>query len=148
MPKFIATPHLRPAQSPEFAPATGLKTALQVGVPIANYITVCEWGCCLGLDAAVGGAVLMEGGVAASGGTSLTPDKWDVPDGPASICVGGAALTASASGGAFTENTIAASRFFDSQKVHPQTGYSVWFPSDARPTASSESGQRATCGSG
>lgn len=113
-----------------------MKTILQVGVPIANFITIYGWGVsCTGLVGTDSPfyAYLMEGDVAASVGTSLTPDPWDQPGGQASLCVGGAALTSY--NAAYTENTIAASRFFDAQKVHPQTGYSCWFPPDARPRA-------------
>jgi hypothetical protein len=61
--------------------------------------------------------------------TSLTPDVWQFPTDLASICVGGAALTGHT---ATVEGTITASRMIDAQQIHPQTGYSVWFPSDAR----------------
>jgi hypothetical protein len=130
----MATPHTAAGAVVELAPATGLKTILQLGVPIANFITILGWGMsCTGLVGTDSPfeAYLMEGDVAASVGTALTPDPWDQPGGQASLCIGGAALTAY--NAAFTENVIAASRFFDSQKVHPQTGYSCWFPSDARP---------------
>lgn len=130
----MATPHTAAGAVVDLAPATGLKTILQVGVPTATFINILGWGVSstgvVGTDSPFY-AYLMEGDVAASGGTSLTPDMWDAPGGQASLCVGGAALTAY--NAAFTEGTIAASRFLDTQKVHPQTGYSVWFPSDARP---------------
>ena len=76
-------------------------------------------------------AYLMEGDVAASAGTALTPDQFDTPSGQPSLCVGGAALTSYSA--SYTEGTITVSRFFDSERVHPQTGYSVWFPSNAHP---------------
>jgi hypothetical protein len=136
MPRFMATPHTAAGAVVDLAPATGLKTILQVGVPIANYITILGWGISstgtLGTDSPFY-AYLLEGDVAATGGTSLTPDPWDQPGGQASLCVGGTGATAY--NAAFTEGTIAASRFFDSQKIHPQTGYSVWFPADSRPRA-------------
>jgi hypothetical protein len=34
---------------------------------------------------------------------------------------------------ASAEGTIAASRILDAQQVHPQTGYSVWFPPGREP---------------
>lgn len=130
----MATPHTAAGAVVDLAPATGLKTILQVGVPIATFISIYGWGISstgiVGTDSPFY-AYLMEGDVAATGGTSLTPDSWDTPAGQASLCVGGTGATAY--NAAFTEGTISASRFFDSQKVHPQTGYSVWFPADARP---------------
>jgi hypothetical protein len=136
MAKFIATPHTAAGAVVDLAPATGLKTIMQINVPTANFITIYGWGISstgiVGTDSPFY-AYLLEGDVAASVGTSLTPDTWDQPGGPASVCIGGAALTMY--NAAPTEGTIAASRFFDSQKVHPQTGYSCWFPSDARPRA-------------
>lgn len=134
MPRFMATPHTAAGAIVDLAPATGLKTIMQVSVPAASYITIIGWGISstglLSTDSPFY-AYLMEGDVAASGGTSLTPDPWDVPGGQASICVGGAALTSY--NAAYTEGTITASRFFDPEKIHPQTGYSTWYPSDARP---------------
>lgn len=136
MAQYIATPHTAAGAVVDLAPAVGLKTILQVGIPAAEQIVILGWGISStglsGTDSPIY-AYLMEGDVAASGGTSLTPDAWDKPAQQASICVGGAALTAYSA--AFTEGTITTSRFFDSQKVHPQTGYSVWFPADARPRA-------------
>jgi hypothetical protein len=134
MPKFIATPHTAAGAVVDLAPATGLKTVLQVGVPAAVAISIFGWGVSIAGTVASDVpfyAYLMEGDVAASVGTALTPDTWDEPGFQASLCVGGAALTSY--NAAYTEGTIAASRFFDSERVHPQTGYSVWFPSDARP---------------
>jgi hypothetical protein len=134
MPQYMATPHSAAGAVVDLAPATGLKTVLQVGVPIATFIEILGWGVSIAGTAATDVpfyAYLMEGDVAASVGTSLTPDPYSDPGGQASLCVGGAALTSY--NAAYTEGTIAASRFFDSERVHPQTGYSVWFPSDARP---------------
>jgi len=134
MPQYIATPHTAAGAVVDLAPATGLKTILQVGIPVATFIDILGWGISstglVGTDSPFY-AYLMTGDVAASVGTSLTPDPWDKEGGVASACVGGAALTSY--NAAYTEGTITNSRFFDSQKVHPQTGYSVWFPSDARP---------------
>lgn len=134
MAKYMATPHTAAGAVVDLAPATGLKTVLQVGVPAAVFMSLLGWGVSIAGTVAADVpfyAYLMEGDVAATAGTSLTPDFWDTPSGQASLCVGGTGATAYSA--AFTENTIAASRFFDSQRVHPQTGYSVWFPSDARP---------------
>jgi hypothetical protein len=134
MPKYMATPHTAAGAVVDLAPATGLKTVLQVGIPAAVFMDVLGWGISIAGTVAADVpfyAYLMETDVAATVGTSLTPDNWDTPQGQASLCVGGAAATSYSA--AYTEGTIAASRFFDNQRVHPQTGYSVWFPSDARP---------------
>jgi hypothetical protein len=140
MPQFMVSPHTAAGAIIDLVPATGLKTILQVNVPTATYITIIGWGISIagtvGTDAPFY-AYLLEGDVAASVGTSLTPEKWNEPDGPVSLCVGGAALTAYGTAGSpFTEGTITASRFLGSpQRVHPQTGFAEYFPSDARPTA-------------
>ena len=136
MPKFIATPiaTTTPFGPVDLAPATGLKTILQVGVPAATFIDILGWGVSVAGVAAADVpfyAHILEGDVAASGGTSMTPTAWDTPGGQPSLCVGGAALTSY--NAAYTEGTMTVVRTFDSQRVHPQTGYSVWFPSDARP---------------
>ena len=134
MAQYIATPHTAAGAVVNLAPAVGLKTILQVAVPAATNIEILGWGISstglVGTDSPFY-AYLLEGDVAASVGTALTPDAWNNPGAQASLCIGGAALTSY--NAAYTEGTIAASRFFDSQKIHPQTGYSVWFPSDARP---------------
>lgn len=134
MAKYLVTPHTAAGAVVDLAPATGLKTILQIGVPAATYIDILGWGISatgiVGTDAPFY-AYLMEGDVAATAGTATTPDAFDEPGGQPSLCVGGTGLTAY--NAAFTEGTITASRFFDAQKIHPQSGYSVWFPSDARP---------------
>jgi hypothetical protein len=136
--KFIATPHTAAGAVVDLAPAVGLKTILQVNVPAASQITILGWGISIAGTVASDVpfyAYLMSGDVAASVGTSLTADPFDAEAGftgsGTSLCIGGAALTSY--NAAYTEGTIAASRFFDTQRVHPQTGYSVWFPTDVRP---------------
>jgi hypothetical protein len=129
---YIATPHTAAGAVTRVATGTALKTLLQVGVPANNPINVWGWGVAFrGVAAAdpPGELYLIDGDVAATV-TSLTPDVWQFPTDLASICVGGAALTGHT---ATVEGTITASRMIDPQQIHPQTGYSVWFPSDARP---------------
>ena len=77
---------------------------------------------------------LLDGDVAMTGATSLTPDAYNAGEAldVASLCVGGTGATA-VHDGSVTEGTITASRLLDSEEVHPQSGYGVWFPSDARP---------------
>lgn len=134
MPQFIATPHTAAGAVVDLAPATGLKTILQIGIPATDALEIRGWGISstglVGTDSPFY-AYLMEGDVAATGGTSLTPDAWNQPGSQASLMVGGTGATSY--NAAYTEGTITVSRFFDSQKVHPQTGYSVWFPADTRP---------------
>jgi hypothetical protein len=128
---FIATPHTAAGAVTRVATGTALKTLLQVGVPANNADQRVGWGVAFrGVAAAdpPGEVYLLDSDVAATV-TSLTPDLWQLPDGGASICVGGAALTGHT---ATAEGTITASRMIDAQQVHPQTGYSVWFPPDAR----------------
>lgn len=134
MSKYILTPHTAAGVDVPLAPAVGLKTILQVAVPTAVSIDILGWGIsCAGTAGSDVPfiAFLMEGDVAASVGTSATPDTLDEPGFSASLCIGGAALTSY--NAAYTEGTIGASRFFDSQRIHPQTGYSVWFPDHTRP---------------
>lgn len=136
MPRFFLTPHTAAGAVTDLAPATGLKTILQVAVPTASFINICGWGISstgtVGTDAPFY-AYLMEGDAAATAGTSASGfvDPWDQPGGQASIVTLGTGATAWSA--AFTEGTITASRFFDAQRVHPQSGYSVWFPADLRP---------------
>lgn len=137
MPSYILTPHTAAGAITDLAPATGLKTILQVTVPIAKFLEIKGWGISSAGIAAADVpfyAYLMEGDVAATGGTSASGfvDSWDQPGGQASIVTLGTGDTSWGAG--YTENVIAASRFFDAQRIHPQSGYSCWFPSDSRPT--------------
>jgi len=130
--EYIATPR---ATSAPFEPvvvalvAATTKTVLQVGVPGTTDIRIIGWG--VSFDGASSAAVpvichLMQTDVAASAGTSLTPDQWGNDLATASLCVGGTAATGYNFG---TENTITGTpRIFDSQHVHPQAGYGVFFP--------------------
>ena len=113
--------------------AATTKTVLQVATPSTTDIIVLGWG--LSMDGASGTAVpviahLIDGDVAASTGTSLTPETWGNADQQASLCIGGAALTGYNFG---TEGTMTAVRMFDAEHTHPQAGYSVWFPEAVRP---------------
>lgn len=136
MPRYYLTPHTAAGAVTDLAPATGLKTIMQVTVPTAKFLTIYGWGISstgvAGTDSPFY-AYLMEGDVAATSGTSASGfvDPWDQPGGQASMVTLGTGDTSFSA--AYTENTITASRFFDTQKIHPQSGYSVWFPPDARP---------------
>lgn len=135
---YMASPISAAGAITEVATGTALKTVLQVGVPANMEIKVMAWGVSFdgisGTDAP-GQVYLMHGDVAASGGTSQTPTPWmDQIETLASLCVGGTGAT----GYNFsTENTIAATGLLDVQEIHPQSGYTCWFPSDARPRVGS-----------
>lgn len=112
---------------------TSLKTLLQVATPSSTRVTVRAWG--ISFEGVTSTStpiqvVLADTNVAATV-TSLTPDKWESSQSPASLCVGGAALTGT---NASAEGTITDSRLLDAQLVHPQAGYSIWFPETARPS--------------
>lgn len=133
MSEYIASPR---ATTAPFEPvvvalvAATTKTVLQVATPSTTDIRLLGWG--VSFDGASGTAVpvichIIETDVAATV-TSLTPDTWGNPLQPASLCVGGTAATGY---NASAEGTITTVRIFDSQHVHPQSGYSVWW-GDAR----------------
>lgn len=109
-------------------------TVLQVGVPSTTDIMVLGWG--VSFNGAAGGTQvpvtcwLADDGAAASVGTSYTPDNWGNAQAPASLCVGGAALTAF---GCTTFGTPATLRMLDSEFVSPQVGYGVLWPDDRQP---------------
>lgn len=114
------------------ATSAAIKTLLQVATPSTTDIRVCAWGCGfkgVAPTAVPGEVTLIDVDVAATV-TTLTPEEWGSDDNPASLCVGGAALTGY---NASAEGTIAGSRILDPQIVHPQTGYAVWFPERFRP---------------
>ena len=105
------------------------KTVLQVAVPSTTDIRVIGWG--VSFDGASGTAVpvicsLSDLDTAATTGTSLTPETWGNATATASLCIGGAALTAYN----LTVETApsAAPRMLDAQHVHPQAGYGIIWP--------------------
>jgi hypothetical protein len=129
---YIATPHAAAGTVTDVATGIALKTVLQIGVPATTQLIVYGWGVSFDgqnpTDPPID-AYLIETDTAATV-TALTMDNYGHPSDLASSCVGGTALTGY---NASAEGTIAASRVFDAQEVHPQTGYSLWFPADARP---------------
>jgi len=120
----------------EISTLTGLATMLQVATPSTTSIKILGWGISFKGVAATdppGMCYLLDGDVGMSGATSLTPDAFNAEAlDVASLCVGGTGATA-VNDGSVTEGTITASRLLDSEEVHPQSGYGVWFPADARP---------------
>ena len=116
----MITPHTAAGAVVDLAPAVGLKTIMQVGVPANVFMDILGWGVSIAGTAAADVpfyAYLMEGDVAATVGTAITPDQFDTPSGQASLCVGGAGATSYSA--SYTEGVITASRFFDSERVHP-----------------------------
>lgn len=136
MAEYMAIP--RASTTPFLPVATALvaatiKTVLQVGIPSTTDVRILGWG--ISFDGAAGGTQvpvvvsLVDDPTPCTGGTSLTPEDWGNALSPASLCVGGAALTAYA----LTEVTPTAPRYLDSQVISPQAGYGVWYPGAAQP---------------
>lgn len=124
--------------------AATTKTVLQVASPSTTDITVLGWE--VSFDGASGTAVpvicqLLDGDVAATV-TSLTPDNYGNSQQPASLCVGGTALTGF---NASAEGTLTSVRALGSGHVHPQAGYGLWFPDDARPRVAPSRFLRIRC---
>lgn len=130
--QFIASAHTAAGALTRVATGTALKTLLQVGVPANQPINILGWGCSFrGVTAAdPPGELYLIGSDVAATVTSLTPDLWRSPGESASKCPGGTALTGI---NASAEGTITASTLYDAQQIHPQTGYSIWFPQGREP---------------
>jgi len=116
----------------QVATSAALKTVLQVATPSTTDIRIAGWG--ISVDGIVvtnpaGVVELIDVSVAATV-TSLTPEKWGNDDAPASLCVGGVSATGH---DATAEGSVSGSRLLDAQQVHPQGGYSIWYPSLERP---------------
>lgn len=130
--QFIASPHTAAGALTRVPTTAVLRTLEQVAVPANTPINILGWGVSFrGVAAAdpPGELYLIDTDVAATV-TALTPDPWRIPTGAPSRCVGGAALTGHT---ATAEGTITASRVLDAQQIHPQSGYSVWFPPGREP---------------
>lgn len=115
--------------------AATTKTVIQVTVPTTTAIRILGWG--VSFDGASGTAVPviahMGAYVASTAATvtAFTPDPWGNPQNPASLCVGGTTATGY---NASAEGTLTSTLFqTDSQHVHPQSGYAVWFPEAHQP---------------
>lgn len=137
MRQYIAGPsHTAAGVVTEVSTLTGLATMLQVATPSTTSILILGWGISFKGVAAADApilAYLMDCDTGMSAATALTPDSFNAEGaGVASLCVGGTGATC-VNDGAVTEGTIAASRLLDSEEIHPQSGYGVWFAPDARP---------------
>lgn len=128
MPLFIAYNGVEPTTAKRVAVATGtaIKTLQQVAVPSTGQIKVIAWGIDFdGSSAATPGSVeLITTDVASTGGTSVTPTKWNDPNGVVSVCAGGAALTNHTPSG---EGTITAVRSLDSHLIAPTNQFKWGF---------------------
>ena len=134
MSEYRAAPH---GTASPFSPvavalaAATTKTVLQVNIPSAQDIRLLGWG--VSFDGVSGTAIpvicqLAECDTAATTGTSVTPDQWGNNIAPASVCIGGTALTAY---GCTVDTAPTVIREFDSQHVHPQSGYGLFWGAGA-----------------
>lgn len=127
---FNGTAPTTAAQVP-VATGTAIKTLLQVATPSNTDLKIIEWGISFDGTAAntPGKIELIQTDVAASV-SSLTPSVYGNPNAPASLSVGGAALTGFT---ATAEGTITATRVFDSQLLPPTGPYVKQFPLGREP---------------
>lgn len=128
--------------------ANTTKTVIQVAIPATTDIRLVGWG--VSFDGASGTAVpvichCIQGDVAASGLTAATPELWGHDLQPASLCVGGAALTGTGAGVTPTEGTLTVVRYFDAQHVHPQAGYGIIWPESFQPRVAPSRFVRIRC---
>ena len=77
------------------ATGTAIKTLIQIGIPSTQRIKVVEWGISFDTPGSAGTVKceLVQTDVAATTGTSITPQPYEDANDPASACAGGAALT-------------------------------------------------------
>jgi len=131
--RYIAVPGAGSGTAGQVNTGTSLKTVLQVATPSNSGLVIEGWGISFEGVASTGVPIqvdFVDVNVAATGLSSITPDKWGSADAQTSLCIGGSALTGS---NATAEGTITNSRIIDSQLVHPQSGYSVWYPESTTP---------------
>ena len=134
MTEYYAAPVTSNLPVPVALVAATAKTVLQINVPSTTDIKLIGWG--VSFDGTAGGSqvpvicALFDDSTAASVGTSLTPINWGNTQAQASLCIGGAALTAY---GCTTEGTLTTPRYLDMEEVSPQTGYGVYWPPSHQP---------------
>lgn len=116
------------AATVKVATGTAIKTLMQIAVPSGENIRIVEWGISLDTpaSAAIVACELLQTDVAASTGTSFTPEGYN-QDGLASAsqCVGGAALTCFSPS---TEGSTTVSRIIDTQLIVPPFTYVKQWP--------------------
>lgn len=131
MPKlFIAYNAAPPTTAAPVKMTTGavIKTLLQVATPSTTYIEIVEYGISFDGNAAATpvNCELVQTDVAATGGTSFTPQSYNlVGDAVASLCVGGASATCF---GPSTEGTTTATRMLDWQLIAPTNQFVKQWP--------------------
>lgn len=114
------------------ATGTSIKTLLQLATPSTAEAKIIGWGITLDAPASAGivQVELFGTTVAASTGTGVSPQPYENPNGPASLCVSGAALTCFSPG---TEGTVANYRPFDTPLLVPPFVYAFQFPLGREP---------------
>ncbi len=114
------------------ATGTSIKTLLQLSTPTTAEAKIIEWGISFDGSAAATPIKVEFFGttVAATSGTSVTPQTYGNPNGPASLCVGGTGNTCFSPG---TEGTVANYRPFDTQLIAPTNQYVKQFPLGREP---------------
>jgi hypothetical protein len=131
---YFAGNGAEPTTASRVAVATGtnIKTLLQIATPSTAEIKVIEWGISFdGNAAAVPGIVeLIETDVAATSGSSLTPTKWENPNGVVSLCVGGTGATCYSPS---SEGTITTVRTLDVGHIMGTNQYVKQFPLGREP---------------
>ena len=116
-----------------YATGTAIHTHLQIATPSTEIIRVVEWGVSLSApgSATLAYCELVQTDVAASGGTSYTPQVYNGDSSTvASLCVGGAALTCYQPS---TEGSTTATRNFDIQLLVPPFVYVKQWPLGREP---------------
>jgi hypothetical protein len=117
-----------------FAIPAAITTLQQVATPSTTGILILEWGFSLDTPASAGKVQmeLIQTDVAAGSAASLTPTLWGDPQAPASLCIGGAALTMY-NDGSITEGTTTAARIFDVVVATPPFVYAKQYPLGREP---------------
>lgn len=126
-PVFMCINGVNPTTAAAVPVTTGtvIKTMLQVATPSTTALRIVAWGISFDGSAAATPirCELIQTDVAATV-TSATPTLWSDPNGAASLCAGGTALTGFT---ASAEGTITATREFDVQMVAPTDKYAYEF---------------------
>lgn len=109
------------------ATGTAIKTLLQVATPSTERLKVVEWG--ISFDTPASASIiaceLVQTDVAATTGTSITPQPYEDPNDPASFCVGGTGATCFQPS---VEGTTTATRIGDLQLIVPPYVYVKQWP--------------------
>lgn len=114
------------------ATGTAIKTLLQISTPATAEIKIIEWGISFDGNAAATPIQVELFGttVAATAGTSITPQTFANVNGPVSLCVGGTGATCFSPG---TEGTVANYRPLDVQLIMGTNQYIKQFPLGREP---------------